>query len=103
MIYWISIKVEMILIIDNRLSEKSKKQSVISAIYHRYIGFGPIYHGNIGCVAHLCVSLIYFLNIEDIFRYIENISEHISDILEIYQDIRIYHKYIQTVRFEILI
>ena len=31
----------------------------ISAIYRRYIGFGPIYRGNIKYVAHIRVSLIF--------------------------------------------
>ena len=45
--------------INNRLRENSTKKSVISVIYLRYIGFGPIYHGNIGFVAHARVSLIF--------------------------------------------
>ena len=31
----------------------------ISAIYRQYIGFGPIYRGNIRSVAHARVSLIF--------------------------------------------
>ena len=42
--------------IDNLLTEKSIKKSVISAIYHRYIGFG---RGNVEYVAHTRVSLIF--------------------------------------------
>ena len=45
--------------IDNRLREKSLKKSVISAIYRRYIGFRLIYHGNIGFVTQVRVSLIF--------------------------------------------
>ena len=45
--------------IDNRLREKSTKKSVISGIYRRYIGFGPIYRENIESVAHARVSLIF--------------------------------------------
>ena len=45
--------------IDNHLSEKTVKKSVILAIYRRYISFGPIYRGNIRFVAHARVSLIF--------------------------------------------
>ena len=31
----------------------------ISVIYRRYIGFRPIYRGNIKSMAHACVSLIF--------------------------------------------
>ena len=96
LIYWISVKVETISIIDNRLSEKLKKQFVISAIYNRYIGFGLIYHGNIGCVAHPCVSLIFF-KISKIYLDISKIYWDISAIYWRYTGI--YKKYIKTVRF----
>ena len=46
-------------VIDNCLKEKSEKKSVTSVIYHQYIGFGPIYHANIGSVAHARVNLIF--------------------------------------------
>ena len=58
-IYRISVIFDMILAIDNRLMEKSAKKSVISAIYLQYIGFGPIYRGNIGSMAHAHVNLIF--------------------------------------------
>ena len=58
-IYRISVMFDTMSAIDNRLREKSAKTSVISAIYCRYIGFGPIYHGNIESVAHARVSLIF--------------------------------------------
>ena len=50
----------MISAIDNRLREKSAKKSVISVIYSQYIGFGPIYRGNIRSMAHVRVSLIFW-------------------------------------------
>ena len=47
--------------IDNRYSfdRKINKISIILGIYHRYIGFGPIYHGNIESMAHVRISLIF--------------------------------------------
>ena len=41
----ISVMFDTISTIDNRLRGKSRKKSVISTIYHRYISFGLIYRG----------------------------------------------------------